>query len=437
MLDEIREEPLAFLARMRRQYGDVVGYGTDAWRAVLISHPDHIRHVLVTNVRNYAKEGTPDLRMLKPMLGDGLLTSDGETWRAQRHLLAPLFRRNMVEAFGPLIVEAAVAVRGDWAARPGRAIEVGAEMSRLTLRIVARALFGYDLSDDADPFTDAVEILNEAMGGLTPRTGDARFRFIGALAVIHDVVERAVAARHGNGHAEGLAGGPGGVDALSLLLAARDGRGLPAMTDRALIDQSVTLLLAGHETTAKALTWTFHLLARHPKVERRVGHELARLGGCRPTVEDLPSLPYLAAVLREAMRLFTPIWIVSRIAVGDDVVGGHHVPAGTLVPISPYLVHRHEAFWPEAERFDPDRFMPERTAGHHAHQFLPFGAGPRHCIGEHFAMMELQLVLATLLQTCRLRPADDRAVVPEALVTLRPRGGLRMIPEPWDGASPA
>lgn len=420
-LDEIRGDPLQFLSTMQARYGDVVAYGTDAWKAVLVGHPDDVRHVLVDNFRNYCKAGTPDLRMLKPMLGDGLLTSDGEVWRAQRHILAPLFRRHMVERFGPLIVEEAAMLRVTWLGRAGAPLEIGGEMSRLTLRIVSRALFGHDATEDAGRFSDAVEVLNEAMGGLKPQDGAASYHFAGALAVIHDVVERAIAAKRRQ------ADGP--VDALSLMLNARDAAGHPAMTERQLIDQSVTLLLAGHETTAKALTWTFHLLGRHPEVAARLDAEIESLGGRPPTVSQLAAFPYAAAVLMESMRLYSPIWIVSRIAMGDDEVGGCAMSAGALAPISPYLLHRHEAFWDEPERFDPDRFLAANAASHHPQQFIPFGAGPRHCIGQHFATMEMQLVLLTLRQKCRLVHASDRDPELEALVTLRPKGGLWMRPE--------
>jgi enediyne biosynthesis protein E7 len=417
-LEEIRGAPLDFLSKMRAHYGDVVEYSTGDWRAVLISHPEHVRHVLVDNVRNYRKEGTPDLRMLKPMLGNGLLTSDGEIWREQRHILAPLFRRQMVEAFGPLITRAAAALRARWLETANRPLELGSEMSRLTLGIAAEALFGHDVSRDAGAFSAAVDVLNEAIGGLAPQDSAASYRFAGALAVIHDVVERAIAARRRDGKRS--------ADALSLMLGARNDAGKAAMTDRQLLDQSVTLLLAGHETTAKALTWTFYLLARHPAAEDRLRREIATLAGRAPSVADLPALPFCAALLRESMRLYTPIWIVSRIAIDDDEVGGYRVPAGALVPISPYLIHRHESFWADAERFDPARFMPNHAAEFHPQQFVPFGAGPRHCIGQHFATMEMQLVLATLVQGCCLSPLSSDEATPEALVTLRPRGGLWM-----------
>lgn len=425
-LDAIRAEPLAFLSDLRARHGDIVHYGSEGWAAILLTHPDHVRHVLVDNVRNYRKEGTPDLRMLKPMLGDGLLTSDGEVWRAQRHLLAPLFRRNMVERFGPLIADAAVAQRNAWAERVGAPIEVCGELSELTLRIVASALFSHDADDDAGRFGAAVEILNEAMGGLEPAGAASGFRFAGALAVIHDLVESAM---RDHRQSPGAA-----LDALSLMLAARAADGTPAMSDQQLLDQSVTLLLAGHETTAKALTWTLHMLAEHEEVAARMYDEIDTVLGGRPaTVADLPALPWCAAVLAESMRLYTPIWIVSRIAIDDDEIGGYHIAAGTLVPISPWLVHRHEDYWPDPERFDPTRFMPPAPAAHHPCQFLPFGAGVRHCIGRHFALIEMQLVLATLLQGWRMQPVAGAPVVAEALVTLRPRGGLWMTMEARHG----
>lgn len=424
-LDDIRGDPLQFLLGMRERYGDIVQYGTDHWQAVLLSRPEHIQHVLQDRHRNYRKEGTPDLRMLKPMLGDGLLTSDGETWRAQRHVLAPLFRRYQVESFGPLITAATGAMLDGWSAvaAAGQALEVGAEMSRLTLRIVAQALFSHDVSDDAGVFGAAVEVLNESMGNVRPNDPEVRSRFLGALAVIHGIVNKALAGRDDD---------PGpATDALSLMMHARDEDGRLVMSDEQLRDQTVTLLLAGHETTAKALTWTLHMLSLYPDVASRLSADIdAVLGGRIPTVGDLQRLPYAWSVLQESMRVHPPIWIVSRIAVEEDNIDGYRIPAGCLVPISPYLVHRHADYWAAPERFDPDRFDGARATVRHPFQFLPFGGGPRHCIGQHFASMELQLVLISLLQRFRFVPHAGEAVVPEALVTLRPRGGLWMVPHP-------
>lgn len=422
--DQIRGDPLQFLVGMRERYGDIVGYGTATWQAVLLSRPDYIRHVLQDNFRNYRKDGTPDLRMLKPMLGEGLLTSDGETWRMQRHVLAPIFRRQQIEAFGPLITRLTIAMLDAWAepSATATAIEITGEMSRLTLRIVAEALFSYDVGADAGKFGAAVEGLNESMGNVRPQDPEVTQRFLAALAVIHDIVDRAIEERRKSPRPA--------ADALALMLNTRDADGYPIMSDDNLRDQSVTLLLAGHETTAKALTWTFHALSRHADVEQQLYAEIDTvLSGRVPTVEDLPRLRYVWAVLQESMRLFPPIWVVSRIAIADDEIEGFRIPAGSLIPISPYLVHRHPDFWQDPERFDPMRFIGSGAAQRQAFQFLPFGAGPRHCIGQHFASMEMQLVLIAILQRYRLVPRAHDVVEPEALVTLRPRNGIWMVPQ--------
>jgi cytochrome P450 len=423
-LDEIRGDPLQFLVRMRERYGDIVQYGTTYWRAVLLAKPDYIQHVLQDNFRNYQKVGTPDLRMLKPMLGDGLLTSDGETWRAQRHVLGPIFRRQQIESFGPLITRLTAASLDGWVRPAAEAspIELTGEMSRLTLCVVAQALFSHEVGADAGTFGAAVEVLNESMGSVRPQDPEVTRRFLAALAVIHDIVDRALAERRESPQAA--------TDALALMLNARDADGRPVMSDSNLRDQSVTLLLAGHETTAKALAWTFHVIGRYADVADRLFAEIdAVLAGRMPTVQDLPRLPYIWAVLQETMRLFTPIWVVSRIAIKDDAVDGFRIPAGSLIPISPYLVHRHPDYWETPELFDPERFLEPNATQRHPFQFIPFGAGPRHCIGQHFASMEMQLVLIAVLQRYRLIPREQGPVEPEALVTLRPRGGLWMVPQ--------
>lgn len=423
-LEEIRGDRLAFLGRMKDRHGPMVRYFTEDWQAVFVSDPAAVQQVLGDGFRSFGKEGTPDLRMLKPMLGNGLLTSDGEAWRAQRHLLAPLFKRNSVEAWAPIVLRHTQAALQRWRGDPSP-FEVTDTLSQLTLAIAAEALIGQDMAGDGGRFSAAVDVLNEAMGGEDAHAGAHRsYRTAGALAVVRDVVERAIEARRSGR-------GRGAQDALTLMMAARDAAGVP-LADAQLVEQGVTLLLAGHETTAKALAWTLYLLARHPAARSRLREEALALPG-EPTLADLHALPFTLATLEEAMRLYPPIWVVSRMAGEATQLGDYHIPEGTLIPISPFLMHRDAAAWDAPEEFRPERFLAD--TGRHPCQYIPFGAGPRQCIGRPFAVMEMHLVLASIVRSCDLVPINDAEVEPEALVTLRPKGGLWMRPHFHDVAS--
>ena len=418
-LDEIRGDRLEFLARMKRGYGSAVRYFTEDWQAVFVSDAEAVQQVLCDDFRRFGKDGTPDLRLLKPMLGEGLLTSDGEAWRTQRHLLAPLFKRNSVEAWAPIVTRRTQAALDRWRDDPAP-FEITGSLSQLTLAIAAEALFGHDIAGNGGRFSAAVDILNEAMGGEDAHAGaDRSYRTAGALAVVQDVVEQAIRDRRADAEAAA-----GARDALALMMAARDEAGAP-LSDRQLVEQGVTLLLAGHETTAKALAWALYLLSRHPAARRRLRQEARALPGA-PCLADLPALPFTLAVLEEAMRLYPPIWVVSRIAREPVALRHHHVPEGTLVPISPFLMHRDADAWDDAEAFRPERFL--GASDRHPCQYIPFGAGPRQCIGKPFALMEMHLVLGAIARVCQFEPLSDEEAEPEALVTLRPKGGIWMRP---------
>lgn len=422
-VQQIRRDPLHFIMSVTAQYGDIVRYSADGWPATLINHPEYIKHVLQDNHRNYSKEGTPDFMMLKPMLGEGILTSEGESWLRQRRMAQPAFHRRRIEAFGLLMTDLTLLMLQDWEARAGSTLEIVKEMTQLTLRIVARALFSYDVSGEASVFGRAVEVLNECMGHFDPTDPTVRQRFRAALATIQQIVHQIIQERRLHPVDRG--------DFLSMLLVAQDEETGYRMNDRQVRDQVLTLLLAGHETTAKALSWTFYLLGQHPDVEARLTMELAEvLNGCVPTVEDLPRLPYTWMVIEESMRLYPPIWLLSRVTQTDDEIDGFHIPAGSLVTISPYAMHRHPAYWDNPELFDPEHFQPEKAAERPAFAYLPFSGGPRLCLGKHFASVEAHLILATILQRFRLRLLPEHLVRPEALVTLRPHLGLPMTIHP-------
>ncbi len=420
-LQEIQQDPLAFLSQLSRQYGDVCSYRTDHWRVVLLNHPAYIKHVLQDNHWNYVKTGTPDLMMLKPMLGEGLMTSEGDAWLYQRRLAQPAFHREQVEAFGQLMVGTTLDLCDDLRQYADRAqpIDIAEQMTRLTTRIVARALYGADIVDQLGNFSASVQIMNEFMAHFDPRDAVRYQRFRNAHAAIHRIVEHIIQMRR--------AGSAAGQDLLAMLMQAQDEQTGQGMNDVQLRDQVMTLLMAGHETTAKALTWTWYLLDRYPVVAEQLrGEHAAVLGGRPPTIQDLPRLEYTWMVLQEVMRLYPPVWIMSRSAVVDDVIGGYRVPAGSLVLVSPYLIHRHAEYWPNPEHFDPERFSARQSSDRPHYALFSFSGGPRQCIGKSFATVELQLVLATIAQQYTLQLVPDYRVEPEALVTLCPRGGLPM-----------
>jgi cytochrome P450 len=418
---EIQKNPLQFLREMTDRYGDIVEYRADEWSVVIVNHPAHVKRVLQDKDHNYTKSGTPDLMMLKPMLGEGLMTSDGDSWLWQRHLIQPGFHRERIESFARVMTGATSAMFERWqkfedSAQP---LEVVAEMSRLTLNIVAAALFTTDISDEGDDFSHCVDVMNEFMANFDPRDLARLRQFNDAQTALDKVVLRIVGERRRSQEDAG--------DLLSMLMSAYDERTGEGMSDHQLRDQIFTLLMAGHETTAKSLAWTLYLLDQNPDAAVRLRAELgATLGGRTPTYQDLSNLPYTWMVIQEAMRIYPPVWLVSRLCRAEDVIGGYLIPSGTLVIVSPYTMHRHKEFWDEPETFRPERFNPEACAARPPFAYLPFSGGPRQCVGRAFATVETQLVLAMIMQRFTLRLVSDHRVEPEALVTLRPRHGLPM-----------
>jgi cytochrome P450 len=428
-LREMQHEPLGFLLEGFRRWGDVVGYRVVTTRAYLVAHPTHIQHVLHDNHRNYDKNNA-DYAILRRLLGNGLLTSEGPLWRRQRKLMAPMFHRQRVAAFGALMVDATLAMLDRWSsmAEHGEPFDVAAEMTRLTLAIVAKALFTADVSDDAEEISEALTLLNRQMADfslldLIPIPTPRKRRFHAAGDTLRKVVGRIVTERKRSFHRS--------EDLLSMLLEAQDADTGERMSEQQVHDEVLTLLLAGHETTANALAWTWYLLSQHPSVEAKLHDELARvLGGNTPAVADLPNLSYTRMVIEESMRLYPPAWMISRNAIADDEVGGYRIPRGTTVMLCSFITHRHPGFWDEPERFDPERFSAERSQGRPNYAYFPFGGGPRVCIGNSFAMTEAQLVLATVAQRYSLKLVPGHPVETHPLITLRPRYGIRMTAHP-------
>lgn len=409
--DEIKN-PVRFFLWLTQTYGDIVQYRSSMEPAYLINHPDYIQHVLLSNGQNYNKNTFLNKYLLESVAGQGLLTSENPLWRKQRHLIQPAFHRRNLPKFAGLMQAAANRSlnRLEGFAAEGRPLDMAKEMMRLTLDIVTQALFSYDISDKA-------EVVGEAMDTMVT-IGKPRHRKVReAIDTLDRIVYGMIDSRRRNPES-------GHDDLLAMLLNARYEDGT-AMDDRQIRDEVMTLLVAGHETTANSLSWAWYLLAQHPDVIHALETELDTvLGGRTPAVDDLPRLPYTERVIQEAMRLYPSAWSLSRRALGEDEIGGYYIPKDAIVAMSPYTMHRHPDYWSEPEKFDPERFAPEQVADRPRFAYFPFGGGARQCIGNHFAMMESMIIIPTIAQRFRLRLVPGHPVEEHALVTLRPRYGI-------------
>jgi cytochrome P450 len=426
-LFELRRDPLSFMTRVAREYGDVVRLRVGLADAYLVSHPDYVKEVLVTQQHSF-KKGL-GLEWAKSLVGEGLLTSYGDVHRRQRRLIQPSFHRQRIQAYGKTMVHYAEHRRDRW--RSGQEIDLHEEMTALTMAIVAEALFGALVEGESREIGEALTTIVDLFPRFTLPFArllqllplPSNRRFARALARLDDTVYRLIA--------EGRRSGEDRGDLLSMLLAARDeevdGGG---MTDRELRDEVMTLFLAGHETTASALTWTFYLISENPEAEARLLAEVdAVLAGRSPTVDDLPRLSFTEGVFAESMRLYPPAWGIDFRALSDVMIGPHLIEKDAFVATLQWVVHRDPRFWPDPLRFDPDRWTPEARAARPKFAYFPFGAGARQCIAEPFAWMEGVLVLATFAQRWRLRLRPGQTVEPQPLVTLRPRQSMRMTVE--------
>lgn len=437
-LQQMQANPLLLLYKNSREYGDFITYPLGILNAYLINHPDAIQHILQLNHRNYNKD-TFQYNLLSSITGNGLLTSGGDFWLRQRRLVQPAFHRNRITGFSDLIIETTQSMleRWDRLSKTGQPVDIDAEMMQLTLAIVGKALFSIDLTDQANELSRAAltvldYIVHRARHpiSLPPGFPTSRNReFKTALnrlnkAVISIINHRRMPEKYGN--SSGLSHG----DLLDRLLEARDEQSGVGMTDQQLRDEIITLLIAGHETVASALIWTWYLLSKNPLAAERLHAELDQvLEGQPPNADDLPDLSYTRMVFEEALRLYPPAWLISRKALAEDTIecgGTYTIPAGSLVIISPYIIHRHPAYWESPDTFNPERFMSDRISGRPHFAFIPFGGGPRLCIGDSFARFEAQLIIATIAQRYRLELLSELPIEPEPLVTLRPKGGMSM-----------
>ncbi|HLE16036.1 MAG TPA: cytochrome P450 [Anaerolineales bacterium] len=411
---ELLRDPLGYFTSLTRQYGDIVCYRPAPETAYLLNHPDYVKHVLVDNNRNYSK-ATYSNQVFKKVIGDGLITAEGEAWRRQRRLMQPAFHHTRVQRLDGLIVEAAQAMLEKWQQyyEQGQPVDMAREMAGLTLTVTTRALFGVNLGERVKQVGEIVNraaLFFEKPNNPAVRQSSLEFR-----AVVDEIIRERKRDFQDTG------------DLLSAMMQARDETGRAGWDDEQLRDQLSGLLLAGYETTANALTWTWYLLSQNPwAVERLRGELQGRLAGRAPRYADLEGLPYLRRVLDESLRLYPPAWILGRRAIGEDSIGGYYVAPGTVLAISIYTLHRHPAFWENPEDFDPQRFAPAIAARRHKYAYIPFGGGPRQCIGNNFGLLEAGLIIACVAQRFEPRLVPGTEVQPQAIFVLRPKRDLLM-----------
>jgi cytochrome P450 len=426
VMTEFNRDSLAFLERLARDYGDVVRTRFFYVPAYFLYHPDHIEYVLATNSRNFIKPLSFRTPFFNRLVGNGLLTSEGEFWRRQRRLAQPAFHRERINAYARIMVRDTEEMLATW--RDGEIRDTHRDMMRLTMEVVTHTLFNANVSDDADKVARALSILVEPFGSQATLKWilDNRFptatnrRFNKVAAELDEVIYRIIGQRRaGNGQDQG--------DLLSMLLQAHDEDG-SQMTDKQLRDEVITLFLAGQETTALTLVWAWYLLAQHTEIEAKFWQELDEVLGDRtPEAADVPQLKFTEMIAKESMRLYPPAYVVGRESINECEIGGYHIPPRTQVFMSTWVVHRDPRFFDEPEKFKPERWTPEFINNLPKYAYFPFGGGPRVCIGNTFAMMEIVLLLATIAQKYRLSLVTKHPVELQPAMSLRPRNGIRMM----------
>jgi cytochrome P450 len=417
--------PILLFQHLAQEYGDIAHYKIGWHHIVFLNHPDYIREVLVVQNENFIKERT--VQRTKMLLGAGMITSEGAQHRSQRQVAQPAFHRQRIPEYAGTMVREAAGMRDRW--RDGEVRDIAIDMMHLTLSIVAETLFAADLREEARELADAINrimglynflVMLPAAEWLVHVRPPGLAAFVRARKRIDAVVYRMIAA-HRERHSDS-------GSLLDLMIAASPDHG--AASEQALRDQVITIFLAGYETVANALSWTWYLLSQNPECERRFHEEIdCELQGRLPAFDDVPRLRYVEMVLAESMRLYPPAWAMGRYARADFQVGEFFLPAKTTVLISQFVTHRDERFFPDPLRFDPERFTPEAKSRRTRLTYFPFGAGARQCIGESFAWMEGVLLLATLAQRWKLRLIPGHRVEPEPLITLRPKYGMKMMVE--------
>ncbi len=424
-LAAFRARPIQFLCETAKEYGDLPYFRLGPYHAYLVNHPDFVQDILVSNQANFTKSRA--LQRAKILLGEGLLTSEGKFHLRQRRLVQPAFYRDRLAGYAAVMSDYAVRLRDRWSA--GSTLDISHEMMRLTLAVVGKTLFSADVESEAPEIGQALTTVLKMFRMLMLPFSEyleklplpSIRRFEKARDRLDQTIYGLIRERRKSGEDAG--------DLLSMLLLAQDEEADGAgMTDTQVRDEALTLFLAGHETTANALTWTWYLLSQNPDCEARLHQELdSVLAGRLPQMPDLPQLRYTEMVFAEAMRLYPPAWAIGRMSKAPFDLGGVHIGAKSICILSPYVMQRDPRWFPEPERFDPERWTPEARDSRPKFSYFPFGGGARVCIGERFAWMEGVLILATLAQKWKLRLADGQRVEPLPLITLRTKYGMRMI----------
>ena len=419
-----RKGPLPFFQNLAAQYGDISYFRLGPQEAFFLNHPDYIKDVLVTNHQNFIKGLA--LQRAKRLLGEGLLTSEGDFHRRQKRLAQPAFHRARIASYAAVMTDYAKRTREQW--NDGCTLDLSEEMMRLTLGIVGKTLFDADVVSNAQEVGEAMTVVMDLFNTITipffellqklPLPQLRRFDM--AKAKLDTIIYRLIEERRRRGEDRG--------DLLSMLLLAQDTEGDGgAMNDEQLRDEVMTIFLAGHETTANALTWTWYLLSQNPEAEARLHEEIDRvLAGRLPAFADVAQLKYTEMVLAESMRLFPPAWAIGRLALEEIEIGGYVVPRKSLVLMSQFVTHRDPRYFAEPLRFDPERWLPDARDSRPQFSYFPFGGGPRRCIGEGFAWMEGILLIATIAQQWQMRLAPNHPVALKPVITLRPKYGMRM-----------
>ncbi len=424
---EFRRDSLAFLLRMAQEYGDVAAYRLANIHFYQINSPEGVQRILQENNKNYLKGDYWDI--IRQVGGNGLFTSEGSLWLRQRRLMQPAFHRQRIAGFAEVMTGRTLKMLERWekAAQNGQALDISQEFTDLTMKIITEAMFSTRMDQETKAISGAISLLLEDMnfrfqvpfypkfGFPTPRNR----RAVAALRQVDETVYGIIKNRRKSGE--------DGNDLLGMLMAAHDEETGEAMSEKQLRDEVITIFVAGHETTAVLLTWLFHILSREPEWESRLARETnGVLNGRLPNFEDLGRFPTVRLAIDETLRLYPPVWITNRACMADDEVCGRHIPAGSIVGVPPYVIHRLPAYWPDPERFDPLRFSPEQSASRPRFAYLPFGGGPHQCIGNNFALVEAQLIFATIVQRYRLQAQPGRRVELMPQVTLRPKSGVWM-----------
>jgi cytochrome P450 len=431
---QMRVDPLGTMTRAMAELGDVVRLKLGPFRATLFRNPEDIKRIFVDNAANYSKQ-TRGYQKSKLVLGEGLVTSEGELWQRQRRIAMPAFSRQRVIGFAGVMSDSVNAMLDQWQIKAlkgqPRRMNIFTEMMRVTMRIALQTLLGVGEGAETDELGRAVSVVLERTNDIitnplsapvwvpTPRN----ISFKRAIARLDGFVYSTIERRRRQGEA---ASGTEN-DLLGLLMAARDEVGGGGMSDKQLRDEAVTILIAGHETVANVLTWAMYLLGSHSDAQEELAAETAALNGHAPTADDVAKLPFTRMVVDEAMRLYPPAWMIGRAAVETDVVGGYRVDKGTFALISPYMTHRHPGLWDHPDAFDPRRFGDGRSERMAKFSYLPFGGGQRFCIGGTFALLEATLLLASIVQRFRLEPVGGARIEPYAMITLRPKFGMPMM----------